>query len=715
MRGSNGSVAGASGYPPIPAAADNVKYLKGDGTWSALSNASAATDAEASAGTSTTTFVTPANAGLAVAKVINARAPRQGFAFTGSAVSATATLGSAIGASDASIEFEIDVPNANPSATKTAFHLASGRSEGTAYEIALTLLTSGQLIFFFRGATGGDSRYAGVTSNLVTTWGGQRIKGMITRTGATLAIKINDVTVAYTEVTAGTPPAWSAAWTGILLTLGQHGVSYSWDGFLAIRIWNRLLTAAEQTNLYQNGAPAAGDYPSSAAGTVITKTLALGTWTGSVAGSTYTVSTSSTGFISGGLVTYGQLPRGKIRVNYDLTINSGAGPAFGDGNTFTSPVLVSGTGKTVEFTNPIPGNQLFLVNAFYAGNYVVTVNSITVIGLLLAPDSAQSGGGLTWYDTSGNAANITLPATGVTWNVPTSGNLTSSGALNLRAGGTAQNITLAPSGSGGVLIGGGNYFSYTAGALALNVNATSSTVSEIKLTNSTTGNAATAGILLSCDGNNGYVWNGQPTGTLNFGTANAYRAQFLANGRFLIGTASDSGALLQVGANAATGYATAGMSFGGDTYLFRQSSTQMRLLGTTTNEGLWIQQSDAVTGIIVQTNAGVGSVETTAAGQSLVLKSGAQVTALTLDASQNATFAGNISTSGVLSTSSVSGFGITAFSSTWANLGVGTTVRSSLRIGHGVAPTSPVDGDMWTTTAGAFIRINGVTKTFTLT
>ena len=44
-----------------------------------------------------------------------------------------------------------------------------------------------------------------------------------------------------------------------------------------------------------------------------------------------------------------------------------------------------------------------------------------------------------------------------------------------------------------------------------------------------------------------------------------------------------------------------------------------------------------------------------------------------------------------------------------------TTARASLRIPHGTAPTSPTDGDMWTTTAGLFVRINGVTKTVTLT
>ncbi len=39
-----------------------------------------------------------------------------------------------------------------------------------------------------------------------------------------------------------------------------------------------------------------------------------------------------------------------------------------------------------------------------------------------------------------------------------------------------------------------------------------------------------------------------------------------------------------------------------------------------------------------------------------------------------------------------------------------TTARATLRIPHGTAPTSPVDGDVWTTSAGGlYVRINGVT------
>jgi hypothetical protein len=41
--------------------------------------------------------------------------------------------------------------------------------------------------------------------------------------------------------------------------------------------------------------------------------------------------------------------------------------------------------------------------------------------------------------------------------------------------------------------------------------------------------------------------------------------------------------------------------------------------------------------------------------------------------------------------------------------GASTTSLPSLRLPHGTAPSSPTNGDMWTTTAGLFVRINGVT------
>lgn len=57
----------------------------------------------------------------------------------------------------------------------------------------------------------------------------------------------------------------------------------------------------------------------------------------------------------------------------------------------------------------------------------------------------------------------------------------------------------------------------------------------------------------------------------------------------------------------------------------------------------------------------------------------------------------------------VTGIGIDPSSTAALTLSAGTTGVASLRIPHGAAPTSPVDGDMWTDTSGLFVRINGAT------
>lgn len=51
----------------------------------------------------------------------------------------------------------------------------------------------------------------------------------------------------------------------------------------------------------------------------------------------------------------------------------------------------------------------------------------------------------------------------------------------------------------------------------------------------------------------------------------------------------------------------------------------------------------------------------------------------------------------------------TPSTSTYLVTPAGTTGVSPLRIPHGSAPFAPVNGDIWTTTAGLFVRINGVT------
>lgn len=76
---------------------------------------------------------------------------------------------------------------------------------------------------------------------------------------------------------------------------------------------------------------------------------------------------------------------------------------------------------------------------------------------------------------------------------------------------------------------------------------------------------------------------------------------------------------------------------------------------------------------------------------------------------------GNGAVLGLTSTNSGFGTGGSIVGSTWAMFGGGATNASSLRINAGVAPTAPVNGDIWFDGTNIKMQIGGVTKTFTLT
>jgi hypothetical protein len=66
---------------------------------------------------------------------------------------------------------------------------------------------------------------------------------------------------------------------------------------------------------------------------------------------------------------------------------------------------------------------------------------------------------------------------------------------------------------------------------------------------------------------------------------------------------------------------------------------------------------------------------------------------------------------GTLATSGIGAIGTTTSATTNLNLPASTTGVSSLRIpSSGSSPSSPVDGDAWTTAAGLLVRIGGVTR-----
>jgi hypothetical protein len=69
---------------------------------------------------------------------------------------------------------------------------------------------------------------------------------------------------------------------------------------------------------------------------------------------------------------------------------------------------------------------------------------------------------------------------------------------------------------------------------------------------------------------------------------------------------------------------------------------------------------------------------------------------------------------GLETTNVVNAFQPWTFGSTITAAGLVLTAASAtggagLRLPHGAAPTSPTNGDIWTTTAGLYVRINGAT------
>ena len=224
------------------------------------------------------------------------------------------------------------------------------------------------------------------------------------------------------------------------------------------------------------------------------------------------------------------------------------------------------------------------------------------------------------------------------------------GFISLNAAGTNQNIILNPTGdvAGGVL-----------------------TISRPSATSQTraTLNYTTAEISLLV----GAGFCGLQAGTglgLIFYTNNAESARFLSNGELLLGvTISGNNGRLQLATHTT---AAGGIGFGTDTSLYRATTGALILTDNTARLLIWARSSAGVCEIGSQT------------AHDLVFRAN-NLNALTIDTSQNSTFTGTA---------------ITAASA---------AAKAGLRLPHGAAPTAPVNGDIWTTTAGLYVRINGAT------
>jgi hypothetical protein len=237
---------------------------------------------------------------------------------------------------------------------------------------------------------------------------------------------------------------------------GGTGSNYFNGSISGALIYNRALSAAEVVSLYEAGVPSGSDYNTASNTNLATTTVVAsgGTLSGesatgftmtSASGVAYVGTRPAFGATTTGLA--GVAPVGsRWLVTFTATLTSGAAPSLSilQTNSFASisnTATVTAGSNSVVLTTTANGTWV-VCPTFYttsASTYTISAITVTRLGLLLAPDAAQAGGGLTWYDTSGNAANITLPASGVSWNVPSSrvlgGNWTTSGNLTVSGSG----------------------------------------------------------------------------------------------------------------------------------------------------------------------------------------------------------------------------------------------------------------------------------------
>jgi hypothetical protein len=197
--------------------------------------------------------------GSAIASLANPRAAMQGLVFDGTLQRVEATLASALGTGDFFIAGWIDVPASAPASSRCLLHVATARVEGTTGEFAVLWHASGDLRLFKR-AVGGNYRIS-YYGGIITAYGGKRVAWSLSRSGSTMTLKINGVAWAptFADDTAGSPPAWSDAFDGTLLTLGRQGDSYTLEGFFAGPfIYTRVPSTAEQLSIVNQGTPVSG-------------------------------------------------------------------------------------------------------------------------------------------------------------------------------------------------------------------------------------------------------------------------------------------------------------------------------------------------------------------------------------------------------------------------------------------------------------------------
>jgi hypothetical protein len=214
--------------------------------------------------------------------------------------------------------------------------------------------------------------------------------------------------------------------------------------------------------------------------------------------------------------------------------------------------------------------------------------------------------------------------------------LAGNGSVSLRAGGADQNITLTPSGTGYTILSGN-----------VGIGTSTPTQGQLQISgNSDAGSGANRPrIALTNLAGAGVQWTIQSWSTSGDGNLRFYRSSgasgnyIFSDGRMLLGTLTDSGALLQIGNDSSV--ISGGMVFGTNTFFYRRGDGILGIGHATLPQLYFTDPSGNVFGFVLGTTNLLRLGGNGASGQTRIDSGGAQ--ACIFDTSQNATFAGAIS------------------------------------------------------------------------
>lgn len=355
----------------------------------------------------------------------NALAPGQALLGHGTA-EASLTLPAAFGTADKTLAFECAIPAADGG----LFHVSTAGTNPTARQFIVWIAAATRKLRVEQlGATTADIRQANTVEPVGAV--GDTVKVTLTVASGTLAIYVNGISVAYTETTAGTPPAWSDAVNGTAAKVGSMGgASYFVGRLRLIALANRDYSAAEVRALYGTGSLPAADYNRSTVDPtgidLITNSdynfsAITGNWT--LAGGA-TISGGKLNMLAGAEATFAPKPlKAGMTYRYSLDVDSSTAAKiwFHDGVDYN--ILIANTGVTGTHTGTITmvadGPHKLLCEA---GASTLDNMALLPLGLLVAPEVNAPGTGPQWCDASGNAAAINLPGDGitggVTWALP---------------------------------------------------------------------------------------------------------------------------------------------------------------------------------------------------------------------------------------------------------------------------------------------------------